>query len=136
MFCSFGKEAGKLQIEHLTEDFKMDPTHNVGTFLRLLKWFSEAQILYPTIGNDKEVGYLFFGSCKNHILWNYDFKPFEEDINNMNKIDTSISIHTLKLKARSSYPKKENLARRMKSQKPRSQKTIVLGRLMLKKKRV
>ena len=56
MFHSFGKEYGRVQMKYLTKDFKMDPTHNVRTFLHLLKWFSEAQILYLTISNDKEVG--------------------------------------------------------------------------------
>ena len=57
----------------------------VGTFPRLLEWFSEAQLLYPTIGNNKEVGFLFSGSCKKQIIWNYAFELFEDGIHNMNK---------------------------------------------------
>ena len=32
MFRLFGKEASQVQINHLTKDFKMDPTHNVKNF--------------------------------------------------------------------------------------------------------
>ena len=38
-------EDGRVQIDYLTEDLKIDPTHNVGNFLRLLRWFSEAKLL-------------------------------------------------------------------------------------------
>ena len=75
----------------------MDPTYNFGIFLRLLEWFSEAQLLYPPISNYKEVGCLFSDSCKKHILWYYAFEMFEDEIHNMNK-DTATSICTLKLK--------------------------------------
>ena len=51
MFNLFRKESGRSQIDYLTKDLKMDPTHNVGTFIRLLEWFSETQIFYPTISN-------------------------------------------------------------------------------------
>ena len=63
----------------------MDPTHNVGTFLRLLEWFPESQLLYPTISNEKEVGRLLSDSRKKHIPWNYAFKLFKDEIHNMNK---------------------------------------------------
>ena len=63
----------------------MGPTHNVGTFLHLLKRFSEAQLLYPKISNDKVVGHLFSDSCKKQILWKYDFDLFEDEIYTMNK---------------------------------------------------
>ena len=85
MFHSFGKEAGWVHIDYLTEDFKMDPTHNVGTFLRLLEWFSAAQLLYPKTSNDKEVGCLFSDSRKKQILRNYAFKLSEDEIHNTNK---------------------------------------------------
>ena len=86
MFRFFGREAIWVQIEYLAKDFKMDPTHNVGTFICLLWWFSEAQILYPNIINDKEVGCLFSDTHKKHILCNYTFYLFKYDIHNMNKI--------------------------------------------------
>ena len=71
----------------------MDPTHNVRKFLRLLELFSEAQLLYPTISNDKEVGCLFSDSCNNHILWNYSLELFKYDIHNTNKT-CYIDFHT------------------------------------------
>ena len=40
MLRSFGKESGRVQTNYLTEYLRMDPTHNVGTFLCLLEWFS------------------------------------------------------------------------------------------------
>ena len=63
----------------------MDLTHNAGTFIRLLEWFSEAQLLYPKISNDKEVGCLLYDSRNKQILWNYYSKLFEGEIHNMNK---------------------------------------------------
>ena len=48
MFSLFGKEASQLKIDYLIEDLKINTTHNVGTFLSLLEWFSEARPLYPT----------------------------------------------------------------------------------------
>ena len=86
MFCPFGKDAGGIQIEYLTEDLKIYPTHNVRTFLCLLEWFSEAQLLYPKISNDKEVKCLFYDYHKKQILWNYAFKLFKDEIHNMYKI--------------------------------------------------
>ena len=47
------------------------------------------------------------------------------------KLVTVVSIHKLKITVRSSYLNKENLARGLKSQKLRSEKTIIMERLML-----
>ena len=63
----------------------MYPTHNVGTFLRLLEWFSEAQLLYPTIINNRESGCLLYDSWNKQILWNYSLELFQDEINNVNK---------------------------------------------------
>ena len=63
----------------------MDPTHNFRTFFCLLEWFSEAQLLYPTIINDKEIGCLFSDSLNNKILCNYAFNISEDEIHDMNK---------------------------------------------------
>ena len=68
MFRLFEKEAGRVHTDYLTEDLKMDLTHNFGTFLHLLEWFSEAQLLYLAIINDKEVGCLFSDYPKKQIL--------------------------------------------------------------------
>ena len=62
----------------------MDTTHNAGTFLRLLEWFSEAQLLSPNTRNNNEVVCLLYDSHKKHILWNYAFDLFKGDIHNMN----------------------------------------------------
>ena len=85
MLCLFVKEYGRVHIDYLTKDIKMDLTHNVGTCLRIIEWFSEAQLLYLTVSNYKEVVCLFSDSCKKQILWNYDFCLFEDEIRNMNK---------------------------------------------------
>ena len=85
MFCSFGKEAGQVHIDYLSKDFRIDPTHNFGSFLRLLGLFSEAQLFYLTTRNYKEVGFLFSDSCKNQIMLNYCLKLSEDKIHNMNK---------------------------------------------------
>ena len=63
----------------------MDPTHNVRIFLCLLERFSEAQILYPKIRNNKEVVWLLSDYWKKKILWNYAFKMFKDENHNMNK---------------------------------------------------
>ena len=84
-FRGFGKEAGRVQISYLTEDLLMDPSHNLSTFLRLLEWFSEAQLLYPKVQGDDEVGKLFTSTRKTLILWNYAYESFKDEINNMNK---------------------------------------------------
>ena len=85
MFRQFGKESVRVQIDYINKDLKMDPAHNVGTFICLLEWFSEAKLLYPTISNYKEVGCLFSDSCRNQILCYYAFELFEDEIHNMNK---------------------------------------------------
>ena len=72
-------------MNYLTKELKMHPTHNVGTFLWLLKWFSDAQHLYPNISKEKFVGCLFSDTRKNQIIWNYDLKLFEDEIYNTNK---------------------------------------------------
>ena len=68
MLHLFGKEAGQVQIKYLTEDLRMDPTHNVGTFLCLLEWFSEVQLLYPTISSYKYIICLLYDSQKKQII--------------------------------------------------------------------
>ena len=71
----------------------MDTTHNVRTFLCPIEWFSEVQLLYPEISNDKEVGCLFCDYRKNQIIWNYAFEMFEDEIHNTNKTRYS-NFHT------------------------------------------
>ena len=88
-FRVFGPEAGRNQIDYLSEDLKMDPSHNISVFLRLLDWFSEAQLLYPKLDGDEEVGSLFTQTRKTNILWNYAFENFKDEINNMNKTRAS-----------------------------------------------
>ena len=85
MFRLFGKEAVRLWIDYLNEDLKMNPTYNVRKFLCLLKCFSETQLLYLKISNDKEFGCLFSNSSKKQILWNYAFKLLKDEIYNMSK---------------------------------------------------
>ena len=89
----------------------MDPTQYVGTFSCLLKWFSEAQLLYPKISNNEEIRFLFYDSRKKNIIWNYDFELSEDEIHNMDKIVTVIYIHKQKIKVRLYHLKKELLER-------------------------
>ena len=63
----------------------MYPTHIIGTLIDLLGCFSEAQLIHPIISNDKEVGYLLYDYINNKVLWNYDFKMYEDEIHNTNK---------------------------------------------------
>ena len=98
----FGNYESQVHINYLTKNLKMYPTHNVGTFFHLLKWFPEAQILYQTISNIKEFGYLLPNFQKKQILWNYSFKMFEDEIHNLNELVIAFSVNKMKLKVRSS----------------------------------
>ena len=104
----------------------MYPTHNVGKFLCLIKWFSEAQILYPTIYNDKEVGYLFSDYRNKQILWNCDFELLEDEICNMNKNRYS-EFHTY-TEDKSAFVLAEEIksSKTNKSSETKKSKTIVL----------
>ena len=68
MLRLFGKYSGQVYIHYLTEDFKMDLAHNVGKFLQLLEYFSEAHLLYPMISDNKEAVCSFSDSHKKQIL--------------------------------------------------------------------
>ena len=73
--------------------FKMDPAHNVETFIFLLELFSEAQLLHPKISNYKEVGCLFSDMRNKQIILNKDIKLFENEIHSMNKTSYT-DLHT------------------------------------------
>ena len=77
MFHYFSKEDGQVQINYITKVLKMDLTHNVDTFLHLIRWFLEAQLAYPKIVNDKTFGYLFSDMLKKKILWDFAFDLFK-----------------------------------------------------------
>ena len=77
MFRSLAKWYIQVQINYLTGDLKMDLTLNVRAFLRLFEWFSEAQIIYPQIRNNKEVGFFLSDTHKKQIMWDYYFNLFE-----------------------------------------------------------
>ena len=130
MFSLFGEKSFLVQINHLTEDLKRDLTHNVRRFHRLLKWFSEAQILCPNISNDKK-SYACSLICASRRFYGIMFlRCLRIKFIIWIKIVPLISICTLKLKVRSSYLEKK-LARRIKLQKLRSQGIIALERLTL-----
>ena len=93
MFRSFGNKSGVVQINYMIEDLGMDPTHNIGTFLHLLKYFLGVQLLYPNIREKEKVGCLFSDISKKQILWNYTLDVFEDGIYNIYK-NCYINIHT------------------------------------------
>ena len=74
LFC---KEEGQVQNNYITKVLKMDLTHNVGTFIHRIKWFSEVQLLYPKTSNDKTFGYLFSDTLKKKILCDCYFDIFK-----------------------------------------------------------
>ena len=110
----------------------MDPTHNVGKFLRLLEWFSEAQLLYPKIRNYKEVGCLLSNCRKKQILWNYAFDLFKGEIHNMNKTRCGYFHTYTEAKSVFILAEERKASKTKKAQKLRSQKKIVLDWLTLK----
>ena len=109
----------------------MDPTHNVGTFLWLLEWFSEAQLLYLMISNNKEVVWFSSDTCKKQIICNYTFELFEDEIHNVNQTRFS-DFHTYaEAKIYFILAKERKYSKMNKSSDTRIQNTIVLERLKL-----
>lgn len=83
-FKSYGKQAGRTQIEYLTEDLRFDPNHNLKGFFRLVHAHSEAQPYYPTIQHDTEVGRPFSSPRKIQITWNACHEVFHKELVNLN----------------------------------------------------
>ena len=79
-FKTFGAHAGRTQLDYLTEDLCMDPSHSLKQFFRLLTAHSEAQPYYPQITNDSEVGSSFHDDRKIQIVWNAGFDLFKDEL--------------------------------------------------------
>ena len=76
----YGKHAGQTQIDYLTEDLKMDPSHSVKQFMRILTCHSEAQPFYPTMSMNAEVGSPFNDDRKIQIVWNAGAELFKKQL--------------------------------------------------------
>lgn len=83
-FKSYGKHAGRTQIDYLTEDLKMDQNHTLKTFFRLVQAHSEAQPYYPELQMDQEVGSVFSDSRRIQIVWNAANALFHNELVNLN----------------------------------------------------
>ena len=79
-FKTFGAHAGRTQIDYLTEDLSMDPSHSMKQFFRLLTAHSEAQPYYPPIAMDQEVAVPFHEDRKIQIVWNAGFELYKEEL--------------------------------------------------------
>ena len=79
-FKQYGKHAGQTQIDYLTEDLKMDPSHSVKNFFRILTCHSEAQPFYPTMSMNTEVGSPFTDDRKIQIVWNSGAELFKKQL--------------------------------------------------------
>ena len=79
-FKQYGRHAGQTQIDYLTEDLKMDPSHSVKQFMRILTCHSEAQPFYPTMGMNAEVGSPFNDDRKIQIVWNAGAELFKKQL--------------------------------------------------------
>ena len=79
-FNTFGAHAGRTQLDYLTEDLRMDPTHSMKQFFRLLTAHSEAQPYYPPVAMDSEVAVPFNEDRKIHIVWNAGFDVYKEEL--------------------------------------------------------
>ena len=79
-FKTFGAHAGRTQIDYLTEDLRMDPTHSMKQFFRLLTAHSEAQPYYPPVAMDPEVAVPFHEDRKIQIVWNAGFEIYKEEL--------------------------------------------------------
>ena len=83
-FKIFGARAGKTQMDYLRGDLKMDPTHSMKVFYRLLQAHSEAQPYYPTVAGEPEVGQVFTEATKIEVVWNACHELFKDELTNMN----------------------------------------------------
>ena len=83
-FKSYGKHAGRTQIDYLTEDLTMDANHTLKTFFRLVQAHSEAQPYYPELSMDQEVGSVFSDSRRIQIVWNASNALFHNELVNLN----------------------------------------------------
>ena len=73
-FKTFGAHAGRIQLDYLTEDLRMDPSHLMKQFFRLLTAHSEAQPYYPPVAIYTEVADPFHNDRKIQIVWNARFE--------------------------------------------------------------
>ena len=83
-FKSYGKHAGRTQINYLTDDLTMDANHMLKTFFRLMQAHSEAQPYYPELQMDQEVGSVFSDSHRIQIVWNASNTIFHNELVNLN----------------------------------------------------
>lgn len=69
-FKTYGTHMGCMQIEYLTKDLCMDPLHQLKSYFMPLTSHSEAQLYYPLVCLDPEVGAPFLGDHNIQIVWN------------------------------------------------------------------
>ena len=79
-FKQYGKHAGRTQIDYLTEDLRMESTHSMKQFFRILTAHSEAQPFYPALAMDKEVADPFSDERKIQIVWNAGFELYKDEL--------------------------------------------------------
>ena len=79
-FKTFGGHAGRIQIDYLTEDLCMDPSHSMKKFFRLLTAHSKAQPYYPPVAMDTDVADPFHDDRKIQIVSNAGFKLYKEEL--------------------------------------------------------
>ena len=79
-FKTFGAHAGRTQLDYLTEDLRMDPSHSMKRFFQLLTAHSEAQPYYPPVAMDTEVAVPFHDDRKIQIVWNAGFELFKNEL--------------------------------------------------------
>ena len=80
VFKTFGAHAGRTQLDYLTEDLCMDPSHLMKQFFRLLTAHSEAQPYYPPVEMDMEVNDPFHDDCKIQIIWNTGLELYKDEL--------------------------------------------------------
>ena len=79
-FKTCGAHAGRIQLDYLTEDLCMDPSHSTKQFFRLLTAHSEAQPYYPPVAMDTEVADPFNNERKIQIVWNAGFELYKDEL--------------------------------------------------------
>ena len=79
-FKQYGAHAGRTQLDYLSEDLRMDASHSVKQFFRILTCHSEAQPYYPPVAMDAEVADPFSDERKIQIVWNAGFELFKEQL--------------------------------------------------------
>ncbi len=82
-FKSYGKKAGRTQIDYLSKDLVIEGTIKLSKIYSLVEAHLEAQPYFPPIEGDTELGKVLSAERKTRILWQAAHEPFKEELTNL-----------------------------------------------------